>query len=138
MSLHEEAFYFHRVAQDIPENLLFALEGLVTDVDLIQVFENELGLIISKGYFVTPLLYSDEQGFTDLARRYRAACEKVGLPCAVTAKWSLDTEIGRQFSQQHPFASQQVMASERRLRSRYDASEGRVHEAGLAVVKLKG
>ena len=137
MSLHEEAFYYHRVAQDIPENLLFALEGWIPEADLIQVFENELGLIISEGFFVTPIVYSNQQEFIDLARQYEGACEKVGLPCAVTEKWSLDTEIGRQFTQEHPFASRQIMASERHLLSRYNESEGREHEAGVVVVRLK-
>ena len=137
MSLNEEVFYYHRVSQDIPENLLFALEGLIPENDLIQVFENELGLIISEGFFVTPVLYRDQQEFLDLERQYKAACEKVGLPCAVTEEWGLDTEIGRQFTQAHPFASRQIMASEQHLLSRYNGSEGRGHQAGVVVVRLK-
>ena len=136
MSLHEESFYYHRVAQDIPENLLFALEGWIPETDLIQVFENELGLIISKGFFITPLVYRNQKEFTNLERQYQKACEKVGLACVVDAEWSLDSEIGRQFTRQHPFASQQVMASEQHLLTRYNESEGHDHEAGLVVVKL--
>ena len=137
MSLHEESFYYHRVSQDIPEDLLFALEGWIPESDLIQVFENELGLIISEGFFVTPIPYRDRQGFLELERQYKEACEKVGLPCVVTEKWSLDSDIGSRFTQAHPFASQQIMASERHLLSRYNASEGVDHEAGLVVVRLR-
>lgn len=137
MSLHEESFYYHRVSQDIPENLLFALEGWIPETDLIQVFENELGLIISEGFFVTPILYKSQREFLHLERQYKRACEKVGLPCTVDEEWSLDSEIGRQFAQQHPFTSEQVMASKGHLLYRYNASEGLEHEAGLVVVKLK-
>ena len=137
MSLHEEFFYYHRVSQDIPEDLLFALEGWIPEADLIQVFENELGLIISDAYFVMPILYSNRQEFLDQERQYKGACEKVGLPCVVTEEWSLDSGIGRQFTQEHPFASQQIMASERHLLSRYNASEGLDHEAGVVVVRLR-
>jgi len=137
MSLHEESFYYHRVSQDIPENLLFALEGWIPDADLIQVFENELGLIISDGFFVTPVLYRDQKAFLNLARQYQAACGKAGLPCEVSEEWSLDSEIGRRFTQAHPFASRQIIASEPHLLTRYNESEGLEHEAGLVVVGLK-
>ena len=137
MSLHEESFYYHRVSQDIPENLLFALEGWIPEADLIQVFENELGLIISEGFFVTPILYRNRQEFLDLERQYEGACEKVGLPCVVDEEWSLDSEIGRQFTRQHPFASRQVIASRQHLLSRYNESEGLKHDAGVVVVRLR-
>ena len=136
MSLHEEAFYYHRVSQDIPENLLFALEGWIPEADLIQVFENELGLFISERFFVTAVPYQNQREFLDLERQYKAACEKVGLPCVVSEDWTLDSEIGRQFTQQHPFASQQVLASEQHLLSRYNDSEGTGHQAGLVLVRL--
>ncbi len=136
MSLHEEAFYYHRVSQDIPENLLFALEGWIPEADLIQVFENELGLFLSESFFVTPVVYRNQREFLKQQRKYDEACEKVGLPCVVNEKWTLDSEIGRQFSQMNPFASQQVLASKQHLLSRYNESEGSGHQAGLVLVKL--
>ncbi|PKB70458.1 MAG: hypothetical protein BZY87_10585 [SAR202 cluster bacterium Io17-Chloro-G6] len=136
MSLHEESFYYHRVSQDIPENLLFALEGWIPEADLIQVIENELGLIITEGFYVTPLLYKSRREFLDLERQYKGACESVGLPCVVDEEWSLDSEIGREFAGQHPLASGRVMASRQHLLSRYNASEGLEHEAGMVIVGL--
>jgi len=136
MSLHEEAFYYHRVSQDIPENLLFALEGWIPEVDLMQVFENELGLFISEGFFVTAIPYKNEREFLDLERQYKGACEKVGLQLVVSEEWTLDSEIGRQFIQQHPFASQQILDSKQHLLSRYNESEGTGHQAGLVLVRL--
>ena len=137
MSLNEEAFYYHRVSQDIPENLLFALEGWIPEADLIQVFENELGLFISEGFFIMPLIYKNQNEFLELARQYRRACEKVGMPCSIEAEWSLDSDIGQRFTKEHPFASRQIMACEEHLLFRYNESEGRTHKAGLVAVSLK-
>ena len=50
-----EQFYYHRVPQDIPENLFFALEGWIPYSDLMQVFDNELGLYLSADYYMTPI-----------------------------------------------------------------------------------
>ena len=136
MSLHQEAFYYHRVSQDIPENLLFALEGWIPEADLIQVFENELGLFLSESFFVTPVVYRNQREFLKQQLKYDEACEKVGLPCVVNEEWTLDSEIGRQFTQMNPFASQQVLASKQHLLSRYNESEGSGHQAGLVLVKL--
>ena len=105
MSLNEESFYYHRVSQDVPENLLYALEGWIPEADLIQVFENELGLFISEGFFIMPLIYKNRKEFLDLERQYNIACGKVGLPCAIEEEWRLDSKIGKSFSREHPFAS---------------------------------
>ena len=59
----EEDFYYHRVPQDIPENLFFALEGWMPYTDLMQVFDNELGLYLSSDFYVTPLPFTTEREF---------------------------------------------------------------------------
>ncbi|MCH7735934.1 MAG: hypothetical protein IH872_00880 [Chloroflexi bacterium] len=137
MSLNEESFYYHRVSQDIPENLLFALEGWIPEVDLIQVFENELGLFISEGFFITPIVYKNQQEFLDLRKQYINACGKVGFDCAIAEEWDLESEIGQMFAKEHPFASRQIMECEEHLLFRYNESEGQDHKAGIVVVSLK-
>ena len=137
MSLNEESFYYHRVSQDVPENLLYALEGWIPEADLIQVFENELGLFISEEFFIMPLIYKNRKEFLDLERQYKIACGKVGLPCAIEEEWSLDSEIGKSFTREHPFASQKIMECEQHLLLRYSDGEGQDQGAGLLVVSLK-
>jgi len=137
MSLNTESFYYHRVAQDIPENLLYALEGWIPEADLIEVFENELGLYISERFFVMPLVYKNRKEFLDLERQYKFACEKVGLDCAIEEEWNLNSEIGQRFTDEHTFASRQIIESEEHLLFRYNESEGQDHKAGLVVVDLK-
>ena len=137
MSLNTESFYYHRVPQDIPENLLYALEGWIPEADLIEVFENELGLYISERFFVMPLVYKNRKEFLDLERQYKIACGKVGLDCAIEEEWHLNSEIGQRFTDEHPFASRQIIASEEHLLFRYNESEGQDHKAGVLVVDLK-
>ena len=137
MSLNTESFYYHRVTQDIPEDLLNALEGWIPEADLIEVFENELGLYISERFFVMPLVYKNRKEFLDLERQYTTACQRVGLHCAIDEEWNLDSEIGQQFVKQHPFASRQILACEEHLLFRYNESEGQDHRAGIVVVDLQ-
>ena len=137
MSLNTESFYYHRVPQDIPENLLYGLEGWIPEADLIEVFENELGLYISERFFVMPLVYKNRKEFLDLERQYKIACEKVGLDCAIEEEWHLNSKIGQRFANAHPFASRQIIASEEHLLFRYNESEGQDHKAGVVVVDLK-
>ena len=136
MSLNTESFYYHRVPQDIPENLLYALEGWIPEADLIEVFENELGLYISERYFVMPLVYKNRKEFLELEQQYKIACMKVGLDCAIGEGWNLNSEIGQRFADENPFASRQIIASEEHLLFRYNESEGQHHKAGIVVVDL--
>ena len=59
----EEQFYYHETPQDIPENLFFALEGWIPFSDLMQVFDNELGLYLSPDYYVAPISYRSEREY---------------------------------------------------------------------------
>ena len=63
MAVKEEDFYYHRVSQDIVEDMIFAMEGWIPYVDLVQVFENELGLCITKDYMVAPVVFRTEENF---------------------------------------------------------------------------
>ena len=63
MGIFAEDFYYHRVSQHIPEDLFFAMETWVEEIDLIQVFENELGLYISSDFFVTPIPFRSVRAY---------------------------------------------------------------------------
>ena len=83
MSITEEDFYYHRVPQDIPERLFFAMEGWIEDVDLVQVFDNELGLYISRDFFISAVVYRNGPTFAKLKAQYLQACEKAGVVLSV-------------------------------------------------------
>ena len=136
MAVRREHFYYHHVDQSIVEDLYFAMEGWIEDVDLMQVFDNELGLYISRGYFVTPLAYRSDAAFARLAGEYASASEAAGLRCEVAREWTLDTPLGGRFAAEEPDAAAAVMASRDGLLERFDEYHGAGHYAGLVVVEL--
>ena len=137
MTVNYEDFYYHRVAQDIPQNLFFALEGWISDADLMQVFENELGLYISEDWFVTPAAFKSDAEYGDLKRRYMQVCDRAGLECAVSDGWTLDSPLGRRFSEEDPETSDKILLAEDHLLTRYDEWEGGEHQAALVTVALR-
>jgi hypothetical protein len=137
MAVHEEEFYYHRVAQDIPENLFFALEGWIPHVDLVQVFDNELGLCITEDYMVTPLVYRAEKTLERLTCEYTRVCDRAGLECEVSPTWEMETGLGSAFVEAHPGAAAKVMAAREHLLARYDDCHGPGHEAGLVIIQLR-
>ena len=137
MAVHEEEFYYHRVVQDIPEKVFFALEGWITHVDLVQVFDNELGLCITDDYMVTPLVYRAEKTLERLTREYILVCDRAGLTCEVSPTWEMETGLGSAFVEAHPVAAAKVMAAKEHLLTRYDDCHGPGHEAGLVVIQLR-
>ena len=137
MALSPEDFYYHRVSQDIPEDLYFAMEGWIPDVDLVQVFDNELGLYISDRFMVTPIVYRSERAFERLRRQYVAAVGQAGVECVVDPEWSLDSEVGKRFAAAHEDAAARVLECREHLLTRYDDCHGPGHEAGLVVMALQ-
>ena len=133
-----EDFYYHRVAQDIPENLFFAMETWIEHMDLIQVFENELGLYLSSEFFLTPIAYRSPKEFDGQKAEYVEICRNLGLAYAVSDDWTLDSRLGERFTQQAPRASEQVIQSKEHLLERYDEWDGPGHEAGLLLIRLRG
>jgi hypothetical protein len=132
-----EDFYYHRVAQDIPENLFFALEGWIPYADLMQVVENELGLHISKKFFVTPILYRSARGFDRLEQEYARICDKRGLRYTAVRDWTLDSALGQELMEEHPRAGESILLSQGHLTKRYNEWDGPGHQAGLIIIQLK-
>ena len=132
-----EDFYYHRVAQDIPENLFFAMETWIQYVDLIQVFENELGLYLSEDYFITPIVFKSTREFDKLKQEYVQVCNQAGLNYSLSADWKLDSPLGEQFTERAPRASERVMLSKEHLLKRYNEWDGPEHEGGLLIIQLR-
>ena len=137
MAVADEDFYYHRVSQDIPENLCFAMEGWIPYVDLVQVFDNELGLYISSGFMVAPAVFKTPRAYERLRRRYLAACGRADLPCSVSGEWDLDSHLGQSFAERHPDAVRKVLEARDHLLARYDDCHGPGHEAGLVIIGLQ-
>ncbi len=138
MTIQRESFYYHRVSQDIVHDLLFAMEGWIPYIDLVQVFDNELGLYISSDFMVTAVVFRDERAFEKAASEYRAACTRAGRPCDVSPRWDLGSPLGEAFAAAHPRVAERVLDAREHLLARYDECHGADHEAGLVVIGLRG
>ncbi len=133
----EESFYYHRVPQDIPENLFFALEGWIPFSDLIQVFDNELGLYLSADFYVAPIAYCSEPEFQRDREEFLQICRRGQLRCSISGDWTLETELGEAFAEQEPEVACRILAARDHLLHRLDTSDGPGHEAGLVVIRLR-
>ena len=136
MAVHKEDFYYHKVSQSIPKDLYFAMEGWIADADLIQVFDNELGLFICPDFFVAPIVYRSGQGYQRLRQQYVDVCDRAGLECYVGETWSLATGLGEQFTDSYPRVAESILLARNCLLERYDECHGPDHEAGLVVIAL--
>ena len=136
MAVKEEDFYYHRISQDIVEDMIFAMEGWIPYVDLVQVFENELGLCITKDYIVAPVVFRTETSFDTMRREYLRVSDEARLDCEVSDEWGLVGSIGEAFEMEEPGKVEHIMDSYDHLLDRYDEAHGPGHEAGLAVIRL--
>ncbi len=136
MSVKEEDFYYHRISQEIVEDMIFAMEGWIPYVDLVQVFDNELGLCINRDYMVSPVVFRTEKTFGTMRREYLRVCEEAGLACEVSDEWGFMGPLGGKFAADEPGKAERILDSYDHLLDRYDEANGPGHEAGLAIIRL--
>ncbi len=133
----EERFYYHETPQDIPENLFFALEGWIPFSDLMQVFDNELGLYLSADYYVAPISYRSEREYRRDRDEFLEVCRRGQLECSITGEWTLDTPMGRAFAAAEPGVGRGILAAREGLLARLDECDGPGHQSGLVIIKLR-
>ena len=133
----EESFYYHRTPQDIPENLFFALEGWIPFSDLMQVFDNELGLYLSADFYVAPITYRSEREFQSDRTDFLEVSRRGRLECSITEDWTLDSPLGQAFAGAEPEVADCILQSRDHLLQRLDQCDGPGHEAGLVIIKLR-
>ena len=138
MGTYAEEFYYHRAPDDLALDLCYAMENFIPEIDLIQVFDNELGLMITPEFLVTPLPYRSDGEFRELRDLYLWLAETQGLNFELGMEWALEGELGAEFARQEPTAAQSVLESHDYLRHRYDRFEGRGHTLGLGIIQLRG
>ena len=132
----EEDYYYHQVPQDIPLDLFFAMEGWMADTDMVQVFENELGLYLNEEYYITPLPYRNDKEYERLANEYREIATRAGFRFHIDREWSLDSSIGRQFSEASPETSRRILDARDHLLLRYNEWDLPGHDSGLVIYEL--
>ena len=75
----EEPVTYHRVPESLGLDFLFAWETWITDVDLMQVFDNHLGLLVGQEFYVTAAAWGSETKRRVAIDRWRRYAEQHGL-----------------------------------------------------------
>ena len=133
----EEKFFYHRVPQDIPQNLFHALEGWWDFSDLMQVFENELGIYLSSEYYITPIVFKDDDEFEIAKSEYLGICHEFCLDIGISKHWSFDSALGMEFCNKEPVTSADILRVESYLLGRMDDCDGSGHKSGLVIIRLR-
>ncbi len=137
MGTYPEKFYYHRAPDDLALDLCYAMENFIPEIDLVQVFDNELGLALTPEFLVTPLPYRSDAHFDSLTSMYRDLAEPRCLAFDADPQWRLEGPVGTEFMECEPFAAEMVMDSYAHLVDRYNLFEDEWHEMGLAVIRLQ-
>ena len=138
MGTYSENFYYHRAPEDLALDLCYAMENYIPEIDLVQVFDNELGLVITPDFLVAPVPYRTEEEFHGLEALYERLAAPDNLEVEVDSEWRLDSALGESFRAREPAAAAAILDSRDRLLERYELFEGFGHRMGLAIVKLRG
>jgi hypothetical protein len=75
----EEPVTYHRVPESLGLDFLFAWETWVADVDLMQVFDNHLGLLVGREFYVTAAVWGSKTKRAVAIDGWRRYAEKHGL-----------------------------------------------------------
>ena len=137
MGVYPEDFYYHRAPDDLALDLCYAMENFIPEIDLVQVFDNELGLVITPDFLVTPLPYTDANGYEGIRMLYERMAQAGGLEMDASAEWRMDGDVWARFQEREPDAVEPVLGCCERLTERYNAFEDERHEMGLAIIGLK-
>ena len=138
MGTYSENFYYHRAPDDLALDLCYAMENYIPEIDLVQVFDNELGLVITPDFLVAPVPYRTEEEFEEMNALYGRLAAPDDLEVDVSSEWGLDSALGESFRQHEPEAADAILDSLDHLLERYGLFEGFGYQMGLAIVKLQG
>ncbi len=136
MGTYSENFYYHRAPRDLALDLCYAMENYIPEIDLVQVFDNELGLVITPEFLVAPVPYRTDEEFQELNALYERLAAPNDLDVDARSDWHLDGPMGESFYASEPEAADAILDSHDHLLERYDLFEGFGHQMGLAIVKL--
>jgi len=123
MVMKEENFYYHVVPQDIPENLLSAMQDWIDDVDLVHVFDDGLGLLIREDYFVWPVMYRNEDEKMTEYNWWLEVKKQQNFPAVeLLDNFSLPGPVAGEFKEKYPQKFVDIVQASDYLAERYNGS----------------
>ena len=142
MVLNDEEFYYHVVPQDIPQYMLEAMQDWIEDVDLIHVFEDGLGLLIRKDYFVWPIMYRDDDEKMDEYNWWLDVQKRQDFPgIELLDNFSLPGVVAGAFKEEYPQKFVDIIEAADYLVERYNETyrepgDERKYDLAYMFVKL--
>lgn len=118
----EEPVTYHRAPARLGLDFLFAWETWVADVDLMQVFDNHLGLLVLDDVFVTAALWGSPTKRRVALDRWRAYAREHGLALGLAAPagaTAAEAEVLARFRDRHPGQATWIDAALGGLARRY-------------------
>ncbi len=118
-----EPVYYHRAPEQLGLDFLFAWETWIADVDLLQVFDNELGLLVGPEFFVTVAVWGSATKRTAALDRWRAYACAHGLALGLEGEDATPGEAAvlADFAARYPVQAAACRAALPGLERRYRA-----------------
>jgi hypothetical protein len=79
----EEPVGYHRTPEALGLDFLFAWETSVPDMDLLQVFDNQLGFVVLRDFFVSPITWGSRNKREVALQSWRSYADEHGLDMAI-------------------------------------------------------
>lgn len=86
----EEPVFYHRVPESLGLDFLFAWETWVADVDLMQVFDNSLGLLVGQDFYITAAVWASRTKRAVAIKGWRRYAAEHGLRLGLIDADNLD------------------------------------------------
>jgi len=143
MIMDNEEFYYHVIPQDIPENLITAMQDWIENVDLINVFDDGLGLLIREDYYVCPLMYHEDDDKLKQYDWWLEMKDQKKLPAVeLLDNYSLPGTIVNEFEKKYPQKFADIVEAADYLAERYNESyresaDDPLYNVAYIFVKLK-
>lgn len=143
MVMDDEDFYYHVVPQDVPENLLSAMQDWIEDVDLINVFDDGLGLLIREDYYVWSLMYHEDDDKMKEYDWWLEMKDRRKLPAVeLLDNYSLPGTMINEFKEKYPQKFVDIIEAADYLAERYNESyresaDEPLYNVAYIFVKLK-
>lgn len=136
--------YYHRIGrrQDLALDLYYAMEHLIDGIDLIQTFDNELGLLHTGDFWVGAIAHRGRRELSRIVGEYERHVSRSGRDPAddlgIAGDLSGATHpAARRFARAHPRLASRLDEADPGLRRRL-RSGGREYELAYVVLGLPG
>jgi hypothetical protein len=130
ITLEPIRLYYHRLArrQDLPLDLYYAMEHFIDLIDVIQTFDNELGLLHAGDYWVGAVAYRGPRALRHIMDEYERFVLRAGRDPRSELCFTEDFASARhplhdQFLAAYPRGADQIIAADARIRHRVRSAD---------------